>query len=261
MRHRLKADAVTLRYDDRTISENLSIEIPDGSLTVIVGPNACGKSTLLRALSRLMTPARGQVVLDGKLIGSYPAREVARRLGLLPQSPTTPDGITVADLVARGRYPHQSFLRQWSPEDRQAVTQALTATKMLPYARRLLGELSGGQRQRVWIAMVLAQETPLLLLDEPTTFLDIAHQVELMELLSELNAQGRTIIAVLHDLNQASRYASHLIAMRSGAIVAKGAPAQILTAELVQEVFGLNAVVIPDPVSGTPMVVPGKITA
>lgn len=261
MGHRLKADAVTLRYDDRTISENLSVEIPDGSLTVIVGPNACGKSTLLRALSRLMTPARGQVVLDGKLIGSYPAREVARRLGLLPQSPTAPDGITVADLVARGRYPHQSFLRQWSPEDRQAVTQALTATKMLPYARRLLGELSGGQRQRVWIAMVLAQETPLLLLDEPTTFLDIAHQVELMELLSELNAQGRTIIAVLHDLNQASRYASHLIAMRSGAIVAKGAPAQILTAELVQEVFGLNAVVIPDPVSGTPMVVPGKITA
>ncbi|RJE82323.1 ABC transporter ATP-binding protein [Paracoccus onubensis] len=261
MGHRLKADAVTLRYDDRTISENLSVEIPDGSLTVIVGPNACGKSTLLRALSRLMTPARGQVVLDGKLIGSYPAREVARRLGLLPQSPAAPDGITVADLVARGRYPHQSFLRQWSPEDRQAVTEALTATKMLPYARRLLGELSGGQRQRVWIAMVLAQETPLLLLDEPTTFLDIAHQVELMELLSELNAQGRTIIAVLHDLNQASRYASHLIAMRSGAIVAKGAPAQILTAELVQEVFGLNAIVIPDPVSGTPMVVPGKVTA
>ena len=258
MINRLRADAVTLRYDDRTIAEGLSVETPDGSFTVIVGPNACGKSTLLRALSRLLTPAQGQVVLDGKQIGTYPPHVVARCLGLLPQSPVAPDGITVADLVARGRYPHQSFLRHWSPEDAEAVNDALHATNMLRHAQRMLTELSGGQRQRVWIAMVLAQNTPILLLDEPTTYLDIAHQIESMDLLAGLNAQGRTIVAVLHDLNQASRYASHLIAMRNGAIVAEGPPTRILTAELVEQVFGLQSVVIPDPIAGTPMIVPGK---
>jgi ABC-type cobalamin/Fe3+-siderophores transport system ATPase subunit len=247
---------VTLRYEARTISTDLSVAIADGSFTAIVGPNACGKSTLLRALSRLLAPSSGQVVLDGRQIGEHPAKEVARRLGLLPQSATAPDGITVADLVARGRYPHQSFLRQWSKADEKAVATAMEATRVDALSTRLVDELSGGQRQRVWIAMVLAQETPILLLDEPTTFLDIAHQIELLDLLAELNAQGRTIVAVLHDLNQACRYASHLVAMKDGAIIAEGSPDAIVTAELVEQVFGLPCIVIPDPVSGTPLIVP-----
>lgn len=254
--HRLRAESVTLRYDVRTISTDLSVEIADGSFTVIVGPNACGKSTLLRALSRLLIPTSGRVILDGRQIGERPAKEVARRLGLLPQSATAPDGITVADLVARGRYPHQSFLRQWSRADEAAVTDAMRATRVDTLAERAVDELSGGQRQRVWIAMVLAQDTPILLLDEPTTFLDIAHQIELLDLLAELNAQGRTVVAVLHDLNQACRYASHLVAMKDGAIVAEGGPSAIVTAELVEAVFGLSCVVIPDPVAGTPLIVP-----
>ncbi|KTC36764.1 iron-dicitrate transporter ATP-binding subunit [Pseudomonas sp. ABAC61] len=256
MTDRLHVDAVTLRHDARVIFQDLALTIPDGSFTVIVGPNACGKSTLLAALSRLLAPARGQVVLDGKDIRQLPAREVARRLGLLPQSALAPDGITVAELVARGRYPYQSFLRQWSVDDERAVLAAMVATRVEALAERLLDELSGGQRQRVWIAMVLAQETPILLLDEPTTYLDIVHQIELLELLAELNRQGRTIVAVLHDLNQACRYASHLIALRDGAIVAQGAPARIFTEALVQEVFGLPSVIIADPVSGTPLMVP-----
>ncbi|WP_437884388.1 ABC transporter ATP-binding protein [Pseudomonas sp. LRF_L74] len=256
MTHRLHADAVTLRYDARTISRDLCVTIGDGSFTVIVGPNACGKSTLLRALSRLLAPASGQVVLDGVPIGQLPAREVARRLGLLPQSAIAPDGISVADLVARGRYPHQSFLRQWSREDERAVAEAMRAAQVEELAERMLDELSGGQRQRVWIAMVLAQETPILLLDEPTTFLDIAHQYELLDLLADLNAQGRTIVAVLHDLNQACRYASHIIAMKDGAIVGQGMPQAIFTEQLVEEVFGIGALVIADPVTGTPLIVP-----
>lgn len=261
MTHRLHADAVTLRRDARTVSRNLSLAIPEGSFSVIVGPNACGKSTLLAALSRLLAPAEGRVVLDGRDIHSLPGREVARRLGLLPQSALAPDGITVAELVARGRYPHQSFLRQWSPADERAVAAALRATRVDGLAERPLDALSGGQRQRVWIAMVLAQETPLLLLDEPTTYLDIVHQIELLELLAELNRQGRTIVAVLHDLNQACRYASHLIAMRDGAILAEGAPAHIFTERLVEEVFGLRSLIIADPVSGTPLLVPRGIAA
>jgi ABC-type cobalamin/Fe3+-siderophores transport system ATPase subunit len=253
---RLHADALTLSYEARTISTGLSVAIADSSFTVIVGPNACGKSTLLRALSRLLTPAAGEVILDGRQIGERPAKEVARRLGLLPQSAIAPDGISVADLVARGRYPHQSFLRQWSKADETAVAAAMRATRVDTLATRPVNELSGGQRQRVWIAMVLAQETPILLLDEPTTFLDIAHQIELLDLLAELNAQGRTIVAVLHDLNQACRYASHLVAMKDGAIVAEGGPAGIVTAELIEEVFGLACIVIPDPVAGTPLIVP-----
>lgn len=256
MTQRLYAESVTLRYDRRTISTDLTVAIPDGSFTVIVGPNACGKSTLLRALSRLLQPAAGQVMLDGRSIGDLPAREVARRLGLLPQSSIAPDGITVADLVARGRYPHQSFLRQWSQADEAAVAAAMQATRVAELADRLVDELSGGQRQRVWIAMVLAQETPILLLDEPTTFLDIAHQIELMDLLADLNAKGRTVVAVLHDLNQACRYASHLIAMRDGAVVAQGEPSGIVSEKLVEDVFGLACLIVPDPVSGTPMIVP-----
>lgn len=256
MTHRLQADALTLRYEQRTISSNLSLNIPDGAFTVIVGPNACGKSTLLRALARLLAPAAGQVLLDQRPIGKFPAREVARQLGLLPQSATAPDGITVADLVARGRYPHQSFLRQWSKTDEQAVQQAMAATGVAELAERPLNELSGGQRQRVWIAMVLAQQTPILLLDEPTTYLDIAHQIELLDLLADLNRQGRTVVAVLHDLNQACRYATHLVAMKDGAIVASGAPAQIFTEALVEQVFGLASMIIDDPVTGTPLLVP-----
>ncbi|MBT9369896.1 ABC transporter ATP-binding protein [Rhizobium sp. CSW-27] len=253
---RLHADNVTLRYDERTISRDLSVAIPDGAFTVIVGPNACGKSTLLRALSRLLVPSVGQVILDGRSLLDIPAREAARRLGLLPQSSTAPDGITVADLVARGRYPHQSFLRQWSKADEEAVVSAMEATGVTEISARLVDELSGGQRQRVWIAMVLAQQTPILLLDEPTTFLDIAHQIELMDLLADLNAEGRTIVAVLHDLNHACRYATHLIAMKDGAVVAEGPPSAIVSEDLVDVVFDLSSIIIPDPVTGTPLIVP-----
>jgi len=253
---RLAASDITIGYDRRVISRELSVEIPDGSFTVIVGPNACGKSTLLRALSKLIVPSAGQVVLDGRSISSYKAREVARVLGLLPQTSLAPDGITVADLVARGRHPHQGFMRQWSPADEAAVIAAMDATGVTELSGRHVDELSGGQRQRVWVAMVLAQQTPLMLLDEPTTFLDIAHQIELMELFTDLNEQGTTLVAVLHDLNQAARYATHLIAMKDGSVVAQGAPSEIVTASLVEEVFGLRCVVVPDPVTGMPSVVP-----
>lgn len=255
---RLHGCDLTLRYDDRTISQNLSVAIPDGSFTVIVGPNACGKSTLLKALARLIRPSAGMIVLDGEAIAERRAKDVARRLGLLPQGANAPDGITVADLVARGRYPHQSFLKQWSKPDEAAVSAAMEAANVADLSARLVSELSGGQRQRAWIAMALAQETPLLLLDEPTTFLDIAHQIEMLELLADLNASGRTIVAVLHDLNQACRYASNLIAMKNGSIVAEGRPKDIVTERLVQTVFGVACIVIDDPISGTPMIVPRK---
>jgi ABC-type cobalamin/Fe3+-siderophores transport system ATPase subunit len=253
---RLAASGITIGYDRRVISRELSVDIPDGSFTVIVGPNACGKSTLLRALSKLIAPSAGQVVLDGRSISSYKAREVARVLGLLPQTSIAPDGITVADLVARGRHPHQGFMRQWSTADEAAVVAAMEATGVTDLAGRHVDELSGGQRQRVWVAMVLAQQTPLMLLDEPTTFLDIAHQIELMELFTDLNERGTTLVAVLHDLNQAARYATHLIAMKDGSVVAQGAPSEIVTASLVEEVFGLRCLVVPDPVTGMPSVVP-----
>ena len=256
MPDRLGAEAVTLRYDARVISENLSLHIPDGSFTAIIGPNACGKSTLLRGLSRLLLPEAGRIVLDGKDIARLPSREVARTLSMLPQSPVAPEGTTVSDLVARGRFPHQSFLRQWSPQDEAAVLSALQATGTADLADRSVSELSGGQRQRVWIAMALAQDTPILLLDEPTTYLDIVHQVDLLELLSKLNAEGRTVVAVLHELNLAFRYAHHIVAMRDGRIVATGAPAKIVSEELMREVFDLSALVIPDPLTGSPMVIP-----
>ncbi|KTS09791.1 ABC transporter ATP-binding protein [Microbacterium testaceum] len=253
---RLEARSVSLAYDGTTVVPELTVAIPPGSFTVIIGPNACGKSTLLRGLSRLLSPAAGTVVLDGRDISSYPAKEVARRLGLLPQSALAPDGITVADLVGRGRYPHQSLLRQWSSADEAAVKEALDATGTADLSARPVDALSGGQRQRVWVAMVLAQQTDLLLLDEPTTYLDVAHQVELMELFAELNARGRTVVAVLHDLNHAARYASHIVAMRDGRIVAEGAPREVITSERVEEVYGLPNVVIDDPVTGGPLVVP-----
>jgi ABC-type cobalamin/Fe3+-siderophores transport system ATPase subunit len=253
---RLHAEGVTIGYDRRTISTDLTVAIPDRSFTVIVGPNACGKSTLLRALSRLIRPEKGVVVLDGKEIHSYRAKEVARRVGLLPQSSLAPDGIRVSDLVARGRYPHQSLTRPWTGDDQTAVDEAMAATGITELSARIVDELSGGQRQRVWVAMVLAQQTPLLLLDEPTTFLDIAHQIELLELLTDLHERGSTLVAVLHDLNHAARYATHLIAMKDGEVVAEGRPSDIVTAELVEEVFGLPCVVVPDPITGKPSVVP-----
>lgn len=253
---RLRAEDVTIKYEDRVISRNLSVHIPDGSYTVIVGPNACGKSTLLRTLSKLIKPSAGQVLLDGKGIATYKSKEVARRLGLLPQSSTAPDGITVANLVAHGRYPYQSFIRQWTDEDEEAVASAMRLTHTSELSDRFVDELSGGQRQRVWVAMALAQQTPLLLLDEPTTYLDIVHQIELLELFRDLNEQGRTIVAVLHDLNHAARYASHIIAMKNGELIAQGDPREIVTERLVEEVFGLRCTIIDDPVSHTPLVVP-----
>jgi iron complex transport system ATP-binding protein len=254
---RLQASGLTLAYDQRVVCEGLDVEIPDGSFTVIVGPNACGKSTLLRALARLLRPRAGTVVLDGRPIGSISTKEVARRLGLLPQSPVAPDAITVADLVARGRYPHQGILRQWSAADERAVVEAMRSTGVEDLAARAVDELSGGQRQRVWLAMVLAQETPIVLLDEPTTFLDIAHQIEVLDLCAELHEErGHTLVAVLHDLNHACRYATHLIAMSDGRIVAQGDPAQIVDARLVERVFGLRCRVIEDPETGTPLIVP-----
>ena len=254
---RIEVEGLRVGYDKRTVIPELDVVIPDGSFTVIVGPNACGKSTLLRSLARLLKPTAGHVLLDGAEISSYPAKEVARRIGLLPQTSIAPDGITVLDLVSRGRYPHQSLLRQWSDADEAAVTDALAATNTTELSARFVDELSGGQRQRVWVAMSLAQQTPLLLLDEPTTFLDIAHQVELLDLFAELNTSGdRTLVAVLHDLNQAARYATHLIAMKDGRIIAQGAPSDIVTADMVLEVFGLRCRILTDPESGTPLVIP-----
>ncbi|MFI5485991.1 ABC transporter ATP-binding protein [Micromonospora echinaurantiaca] len=248
---------MTLAYERRTVAQDLTVAVPDRSFTVIIGPNACGKSTLLRALSRLLRPAAGSVLLDGEDIHRRSARSVARTLGLLPQSSIAPDGIGVAELVARGRYPHQRLLRQWSREDERIVTESMAATGVADLADRAVDELSGGQRQRVWIAMALAQQTPLLLLDEPTTYLDIAHQIEILDLCARLHEeQGRTLVAVLHDLNHAARYATHLIAMREGRVVAAGPPAEVVTAELVEEVFRLPCRVIEDPESGTPLVVP-----
>ncbi|MFI1399442.1 ABC transporter ATP-binding protein [Streptomyces sp. NPDC020681] len=255
---RLTARELTLAYEDRTVVHELDLAVPDGRVTVIVGPNACGKSTTLRALGRLLKPKGGAVVLDGTELSRIPTKKIAQSIGLLPQSPAAPEAITVADLVARGRQPHQAWWKQWSDEDERAVTDAMTRTDVTSLAGRPVDELSGGQRQRVWIAMALAQETDLLLLDEPTTYLDIAHQVEVLDLVRRLNHErGRTVVAVLHDLNQAARYADHLVAMKSGRIVAEGHPAEIVTAALVREVFGLESTVIPDPVTGSPLVVPG----
>jgi iron complex transport system ATP-binding protein len=253
----LEARDLRLAYDKREVVSGLSLAIPPGRMTAIVGPNACGKSTLLRGLARLLAPRGGAVHLDGKSIHRLPTREVATRLAILPQTPVAPDAISVEELVARGRYPHQGWMPRWSSEDRRAVAGAMAATRVADLAERPVDELSGGQRQRVWIAMALAQDTPILLLDEPTTFLDVAHQVEILDLLADLNRDdGRTIVLVLHDLNHACRYSHHLVAMRAGAIAAEGAPEQVVTRALVERVFELRCRVVPDPVSLTPMVIP-----
>lgn len=253
----LSAHRLHLSYGGDEIVSDLDVSIPIGAITVVVGANACGKSTLLKALGRILAPRSGSVYLDGRDIHSMPTKAVARKLGMLPQAPTAPESITVSDLVGRGRYPHQSWLRHWSTADSDAVANALRLTDTMSLADRSVDELSGGQRQRVWIAMALAQETDVLLLDEPTTFLDINHQIEVLDLLAELNRDGgRTIVIVLHDLNLAARYADHVIAMKGGAIVATGTPAEVVTSEVVADVFGLDARIVTDPVSGTPMVIP-----
>lgn len=255
--HVLRADALRLDYDGRAVIDGLDLDVPVGRITVIVGPNACGKSTLLRGLARLLRPGAGVVTLDGRDIRSIPTRRLARQVGLLPQQPSAPEGITVADLVGRGRYPHQGWFRQWSSADDAAVSAALAATSTLDLADRAVDELSGGQRQRVWIAMALAQDPDILLLDEPTTFLDVAHQLEVLDLLMHLNrTSSTTIVMVLHDLNLAARYADHLIVMRDGSIVTSGEPAEVITAETVRVAFGMDALVVSDPVCGAPMVVP-----
>ena len=255
--HELRADDLTLSYDGTAVIEALSLDVPPGRITAIVGANACGKSTLLRGLSRLMKPSQGSVVLDGRDIHSIPTKDLARFVGLLPQQPVAPDGIIVSDLVGRGRYPYQGWLRQWSADDDEAVARALAATSTLDLASRNVDELSGGQRQRVWIAMALAQEPDILLLDEPTTFLDVAHQIEVLDLLMSLNREnGTTVAMVLHDLNLAARYADHLVVMARGRVVTSGPPARVLSADTVREAFGMESLVVPDPVSGSPMVIP-----
>jgi iron complex transport system ATP-binding protein len=253
---RLEARGVTVGYGDRTVIDDLDVAIPSGLVTTIIGPNGCGKSTLLRTLSRLLKPAEGTVVLDGDDIARLRTRDVAKKLGLLPQAPVAPDGLTVADLVARGRHPHQSWLRQWSSDDADVVEHALAMTGVADLADRPVDELSGGQRQRVWISMTLAQGTDLLLLDEPTTYLDLAHAIDVLDLVNDLHTSGCTVVMVLHDLNLAARYSDNLIVMREGAILAQGHPRDVITAELLHEAFGLRARVIDDPVGDRPVIVP-----
>lgn len=255
--HTLAVEGVTVGYDERVVVHDMTLTVPPGRVTAIVGANGCGKSTLLRAMARLLRARSGRVLLDGTPIDTLPSREVATVLGLLPQAPVAPEGIAVADLVGRGRYPHQGWFRRWTAQDDAIVEQALVATDILDLADRPVDELSGGQRQRVWIAMALAQQTDVLLLDEPTTFLDVAHQVDVLDLLVDLNRdRGTTVVMVLHDLNLAARYADHLVALREGRLYAQGDPSDVVTEQLVRDVFGMAARVVPDPVSGTPLVLP-----
>ncbi|SFO37253.1 iron complex transport system ATP-binding protein [Actinomadura madurae] len=253
----LRASGLKLAYGGEPVVTDLDLVVPPGRITAIVGANACGKSTLLRALARLLAPKGGAVYLEGRELQSIPTRKLARSLGILPQGPVTPEGMTVLDLVNQGRSPHQTWWKQWSKADQSAVYAALAATGMTDLALRPVDQLSGGQRQRAWIAMAVAQGTRVLLLDEPTTYLDMAHQIDVLDLVVDLNRrEGRTIVMVLHDLNQACRYADHVVAMKSGRIVAEGDPTEVVTAIAVEDVFGLRCQVTTDPVSGTPLVIP-----
>lgn len=253
----LSARQITLGYQQTEIINNLTLEIPQGKITILIGANGCGKSTLLKGLGRILTPKKGTVYLDGKAIHQLPNKTIAKTMGILPQNPTSPEGLTVRDLVVQGRYPHQTWWQQWTSEDEKQVNQALEITAMEEFADRELDTLSGGQRQRAWIAMTLAQNTEILLLDEPTTFLDLAHQIEVLDLLTELNHQfERTIVMVLHELNLAARYGDYLVAMKEGYIYAQGSPEEVMTADNIKEVFGLSAQVICDPVSNTPLCIP-----
>lgn len=254
---RLRAESVTVGYGEVPVVRDLSLDVVDGEVTTIIGPNGCGKSTLLRTMARLLKPTRGRVLLDGEPVHEMSTKDVARAMALLPQSPVAPEGLLVRDLVGRGRHPHQRWFRQWSPEDEQVVATALEMTDTADLRDRPLDQLSGGQRQRAWIAMTLAQDTDLLLLDEPTTYLDLAHQVEVLDLVTRLNRErGRTVVMVLHDLNLAARYSSRIVVMKDGAIVAEGTPSEVFTPELLHDTFGLTADVLPDPHTGLPIVVP-----
>ncbi|MET8761894.1 ABC transporter ATP-binding protein [Lentzea sp. NPDC004782] len=253
---RLGAEGVTVGYADRVVLDNLDVSIPTGVITTVIGPNGCGKSTLLRTLSRLLKPRQGTVLLDGHDIAKLKTRDVAKRMGLLPQMPIAPEGLTVADLVARGRHPHQSWVRQWSSDDADIVAKALRMTGVADLAHRPVDSLSGGQRQRVWISMTLAQGTDLLLLDEPTTYLDLAHAIDVIDLVDDLHEGGCTVVMVLHDLNLAVRYSDNLIVMKDGSVVAQGHPNEVITSDLLLDTFGLQAKVIDDPVSERPLIVP-----
>lgn len=253
----LKAEGLSLAYGRTAIVDALDLAVPDRAFTALVGPNGSGKSTILRALAGLLAPKGGTVLLDGRSIARLPAKEAARRIGALSQGPSAPDGLTVVDLVQQGRYPHRSLFGRWSEADEEACAQALRLTDMVELRDRPLDSLSGGQRQRAWIAMTLAQETPILLLDEPTTFLDLAHQIEVMEIIATLvGERGKTVVAVLHDLNQAARYADHMVLLKAGRVAAAGRSEAVMTAESIGQVFGIAASIIPDPVTGTPMCIP-----
>lgn len=255
--HVFRAERLVSGYDHKTIIHGIDLEIPQNKISVIIGANGSGKSTLLKTMAKLIKPTEGDVTLDGKAINKYPPKQLARMLGLLPQSPVVPDGITVGDLVGRGRFPHQSLFSGWSKQDYEAVEEAMAFMNITAFANHDIDELSGGQRQRVWIAMALAQQTDILLLDEPTTFLDITYQVEILDLLTNLNRKyGTTIVMVLHDINLSARYADHIFAVKEGKLIAEGKPTEVLTTDLVKTVFDLNCVVIPDPISDTPLVIP-----
>ncbi|TCP55779.1 iron complex transport system ATP-binding protein [Tumebacillus sp. BK434] len=253
----LKTHNLTLSYGEATIIDSLNLAIPKGKITVFIGSNGCGKSTLLRSLARLLKPVSGAVLLDGTAVAKLPTKEVAKRLAILPQGPVAPEGLTVLQLVKQGRYPYQNWLQQWSEEDEKMVRGALEATGMAPFAERAVDSLSGGQRQRAWIAMTLAQGTSTILLDEPTTYLDLTHQIEVLDILFDLNRhEQRTVVMVLHDLNLACRYADHIVALSDKQIYAQGKPEEIITTELVKDVFHMDCQIIADPVFGTPMLVP-----
>ncbi|MGD7045676.1 ABC transporter ATP-binding protein [Jeotgalibacillus proteolyticus] len=255
--HAFKADHITAGYDQTTILHDVNVSIPSNKISIIIGANGCGKSTLLKTMARLIKPVSGQVTIGGKPIHKIPSKQLARVLGLLPQTPIVPEGITVADLVGRGRFPHQKFLKGWSKEDYEAVSEAMDIMNITEFADRHIDELSGGQRQRVWIAMALAQQTDILFLDEPTTYLDITYQVEILDLLTDLNRKyGTTIVMVLHDINLSARYADHIFALHEGQLVAEGQPSKIITSSLIENIFGLNCTVINDPISGSPYVIP-----
>lgn len=246
---------LVVSYDHKIVIDGVDLTLPAGAFTVILGPNASGKSTMLRAMARVLRAESGEILFDGRALSEYGSKELAKQLGLLPQDAVAPEGMRVADLVSRGRHPHHTPLQRWTAQDDEETRAAMEATGVADLAERYVDQLSGGQRQRVWIALLLAQQTPAMLLDEPTTFLDIAHQFDLLDLLRQLNTEGKTVIAVLHDLNQAARYADHLVLMKDGKVVATGTPTELLTAERVHDVFGINAVIVPDPVTGTPMVI------
>ncbi len=255
--HVFRAESLVSGYDGKAIVNDVELTIPQRKISIIIGANACGKSTLLKTLSRLIRPISGTVTLDGQEIGAYPAKKLARIVGLLPQSPIVPEGIAVSDLVGRGRFPHQRMLKGWTKADYEAVAEAMETMHIAELANRSISELSGGQRQRVWIAMALAQQTDILLLDEPTTFLDIAYQVEILDMLAELNqTKGITIVMVLHDINLSARYAHHMFAMKEGSLIAQGTPGEVITAKHIKEIFDLDSVVVEDPVSRSPLMVP-----